>query len=75
MINLSRKPSKNKKLLHQVIKSETQNSCYKHNKPLTCLECTENRNTFKHFLKTDSELAVDDDQVLKSNWIVIPGDL
>ena len=61
MINLSRKPSKNKKLLHQVIKLETQNSCYKHNKPLTCLECTVSCNTFKHFLKTDSELAVDDD--------------
>ena len=45
------------------------------NKPLTFLENLENRNNFKHFFKTDSELAVDDDLVLKSNRIVIPSDL
>ena len=31
------------------------------------LENIENRNTSKHFLKTDSELTADDDLVLKSN--------
>ena len=35
----------------------------------------ENDNNFKSFLKIDSELAVDDDLVLKSNRIVIPSDL
>ena len=39
------------------------------------MEYIENRNNFKHFLKTDSELAVDDDLVWKSNQIVISSDL
>ena len=44
-------------------------------KPLTFLNYTENRNTFKHFLKIDSELRVDNDLMLKSNRIFIPSDL
>ena len=46
------------KNFYQVIKSAKQNNCYKLNKPLTFLEYNENRNTSKHFLKTDSEMAV-----------------
>ena len=42
---------------------------------MTFLEYIENGNNFKRSLKTDSELAVDDDLVLKSNQIVIPSDL
>ena len=42
---------------------------------MTFLNYTENRCTFKHILKADSELTVDDDLVLKSNRIVIPSDL
>ena len=42
---------------------------------MTFLNSTENRHTFKHILKADSELTVDDDLVLNSNRIVIPSDL
>ena len=42
---------------------------------MTFLNYTENRCTFKHILKADSELTVDNDLVLKSNRIVIPSDL
>ena len=42
---------------------------------MTFLEYIENRNTFKHFLKNDSKLTVDDSLVLKSNQIIIPSDL
>ena len=69
------KATKNDKLLRQVIKLARQSNCYKLNKPLNFLEYIENRNTFKHFLKTDSELTVDDDLVLKSNRTVIPSGL
>ena len=58
---LTKKATKNEKPLHQVIKLERQNSRYKHNKPLNFLECIEDHNTLKHFLKTDSELTADDD--------------
>ena len=66
------KATKNDKLLHQIIKLARKNNCYKPNKPLTFLEDIENRNTFKYILKTDSELTVDADLLLKSNRIVIP---
>ena len=42
---------------------------------MTFVNYTENRNTFKYLLKTDSELTVDDDLVLKSNRTVIPSAL
>ena len=72
---LSRNSPKNDKFSHQVIKLVRQNDCYKLNEPLTLIENIENRNNFKHYLKTDSELTIDDDLVLKSNRIVIPSDL
>ena len=65
------KATKNDKFLHQFIILARQSTV----KPLTFLEYIENRNTFKHFLKTDSRLTVDDSLVLKSNRIVIPSDL
>ena len=74
-IDIIRKFTINDKILHQVIKFARQNNCYKLNKPLIFLEYIENRNNFKHFLKTDFEVAVDDDLVWKSNRIVIPSDL
>ena len=74
-IDIIKKATMNHNLLHVVIKLARRNNCYKLNKPLTFLNYTENRNTFKHFLKTDSELTVDDDLVLKSNRIVIPSEL
>ena len=58
-----KKFTKNYKLLHQVKKLARQNNCYKLNKPLTFLVQIESCNNFKHFLKTDSELAVEDDLV------------
>ena len=67
-----KKFTKNDKILHQVIKLAKQSNCYQLNVPLTFLEYIENRNKF---LKIDSELAVYDDLVLKSNRIVIPSDL
>ena len=39
------------------------------------MEYIENRKNFKHFLKADFELTVDDDLVLKSYGIVILSDL
>ena len=60
------KATKNDKFLHQIIKLARQNNSYKLNKPLTFPDYTEDCNTFKTFLKTDSELIVDDDLVLKS---------
>ena len=74
-IDIIKKFTKNDKLLHRVIKLARQNSRYKLNKSLTSLEYIENRNNFKHFLKTDSDLAVDDDLVLRSNRIIITSDL
>ena len=74
-INIIQNFIKNNKLLYQVIKLARLNNCYKLNKPLSFLEYIDNCNNFKHFLKTDSELTVDDDLVLKSNRIVIPSDL
>ena len=74
-IDIIMKATKNDKLLHQVIKLARQSNCYKPNKSLTFLEYIENRNTIKHFLKTDSEVTVDGNLVLKSNRIVIPTDL
>ena len=62
-------------LLHQVIKLARKNNCYKLDKPLIFLKYIENRNTFRHFLKTYSDLVLDDDLVLRSNRIVIPSDL
>ena len=62
-------------IIKKASKNARENNCYKLNKPLTFLKYIENCNTFKHFLKTDSELTVDDDLVLKSNQIVIPSDL
>ena len=56
-----KKLTKIDKILHQVLKLARQNNCYKLNKPLTFLEYIQNCNNFKHFLKKDSELAVDDD--------------
>ena len=63
-----------KELIHYVNFLADYN-CYKLNKPLTLLGYIENRNTFKHFLKNDSELTVDDVLVLKLNRTVIPSDL
>ena len=68
------KATKNDKSVHQVIKLARQD-CYKRSKPLIFLKYIANRNIFKHFLKTDSKLTVDDDLVLKSNRIVISSDL
>ena len=62
-----------KELIHYVNFVADDNS-YKRNKLLTFLEYIENHNTFKQFLKTDSELILDDDLMLKFNRIVIPGD-
>ena len=62
-------------IIKKASKNARENNCYKLNKPLTFLKYIENCDTFKHFLKTDSELTVDDDLVLKSNRIVIPSDL
>ena len=73
-IDIIKKFTKNDKLLHQAIKIARNNNCYKISKPLIFLEYIENHNNFKHFLKADSELAVDNDLVLKSNRIVIPSD-
>ena len=61
-----------KELIHYVNFVADDNS-YKRNKLLTFLEYIENHNTFKQFLKTDSELILDD-LMLKFNRIVIPGD-
>ena len=55
-----KKFTKNDELLHQVIKLGSQNNCYKLNKLLTFLENIEDRYNFKHFLKTDFALTVDD---------------
>ena len=74
-IDIIMKAAKTDKLLHQVIKLVKQNNCYKLNNPLTFLEYIENHNTFKQFLKTDFELRVGHDLVLKSNRIVIASDL
>ena len=74
-VGITKKTTQNYKLLHQLIKLARRNNCYKLNKTLTFLNYTENRNTFKHFLKTDSEMTVDDDLVLKSNWIAVPSEL
>ena len=71
-IALIMKATKNDKPLHEVTKLARQNNCHK---ALTFMEYIEKRNNFKHFLKTDPELTVDDDFVLKSNRIVIPSDL
>ena len=69
-----KKTTKNHKLLHQVIKLAGRNHCCKLNKLLTFLNYTKNRNTFKHFLKSNSKLTGDGDLVLKSNRIVIPAE-
>ena len=74
-IGIVKKATKNNELLHQVIKLARQNNYYKFNKSWTFLRYTENRNTLKHLLKTDSELTVDDNLALKSSRIVIPSDL
>ena len=74
-IGIIKKFTKNDKLLCQVIKLVRQNNYYKLAFPLTSLDYIENCSNFKPFLETDSELAVDDDLVLKSNQIVIPNDL
>ena len=76
-IDIIKKATKNQnqKLLHQVIKLTRRNNCCKLNRPLTLLSYTENRNTFKHFLKTDSKLTIDDDLVLKTNRVVIPSEI
>ena len=42
---------------------------------MTFLDYTEDCTSFQHFWKTDSELAVDDDLVLKCSCIVISSDL
>ena len=42
---------------------------------MTFLEYIEDCNSFQHFLITDSELAVDDDLILKCSCIVISSDL
>ena len=60
-IDIMKKATKNDKLLHQAIKLARQNNYYKFNKLLTSLKYIENRNTFKYFLKTYSELIEDDD--------------
>ena len=70
-----KKFTKNDELFYQVIKLARQNNCYKLNKPLTFLKYIEDRNNFKHFLKTDYELAVDNDLMLKSDRTVIVSDL
>ena len=41
---------------------------------MTFLHYTKNRNTFKNFLETDSELTEDDDFMLKSNRVLVPGE-
>ena len=76
-IDIIKKATKNQnqKLLHQVIKLTRRNNCCKLNRPLTLLSYTENRKTFKHFLKTDSKLTIDDDLVLKTNRVVIPSEI
>ena len=74
-IDIVKKATKNNKLSHQVIKLARQNNLHKINESFTFLRYTESRNTFKHFLKTDSELTVDDNLALKSSQIVIPRDL
>ena len=66
-----RKAIKNDKLLHEVKKLTRQNNINKLNKLLAFLEEIEKLTTFKCFLKTNSELTVDDDLVLKSNRIVM----
>ena len=60
-IHMIKKATKNDKLLHQLINLARQSNCYKLNKEWTFLRYIENRDTFKHFLKTYSELTVDDD--------------
>ena len=74
-IGIIKKFTKNDKLLCQVIKLVRQNNYYKLSFLLTSLDYIENCSNFKLLLETDSELAVDDDLVLKSNQIVIPNDL
>ena len=73
-LEIIKKPSKNHKVLHQVIKLARRNNSYNLNKPLTFLNYTENRNAFNHSLKVDFRLPVDYDLVLKSNQIVIPSE-
>ena len=48
-IDITKKFTKNDKLLFQVIKLVIQNNCYKLNKLLAFLECNEDRINFKHF--------------------------
>lgn len=55
-IDIITKFTKNDQVLHQITKLALQNNCYKLNIPLILLEYV----SFKHFLKTDTELVLND---------------